>query len=143
MSQRAWTLGYPPSYEEAVRIEGNAKAPSGIIFQTRESAVVWRDENIDEKYLAEGDGPGSWEPYEVELPNGWDQDTSTDRRAVWTAFHDWHVLGTDMAPRHRRPPAKLDLRCGLCMGDDAEGELPHTALLVEARFVNPDTGELA
>lgn len=38
MMVRAWTLGFPPAYEKAVRISGNGKAPGGYIFQTGEVA---------------------------------------------------------------------------------------------------------
>lgn len=141
---RAWTLGLPAAYDKAVRIEGNGKAPGGIVFRTAREAVWWaQDPARDEESRPEGSHPRDWAPYLLELPNGWEQDVSTNRRAVWMAFHDWHLLGTDIAPRHRRPPQAIDLRCGICMGDDDEGQLPHEALLVEAAFINPDTGEPA
>jgi hypothetical protein len=140
---RAWTLGYPPAYDEAVRIPGNTKSPGGIVFSTAFEAVAWATIHADDEGHPADRGPGTWAPYQIELPNGWEQDTTTSRRDAWMAYHDWHLLGTDIAPRHRRPPVSFDMRCGICMGDDAEGELPHQALRVEAAFINPDTGEPA
>ena len=131
---RAWTLGLPSAYEKAVRIPGNSKAPGGIVFRSREDALAWREEHGEERYLAHGTTPSAWEPYEIELPcepGHLDEVISWDRRTVSAAFHSWH-----------QKAVAFDMRCAVCMDDKLEGDLPHVALLVEARFINPDTGEL-
>ena len=132
MTERAWTLGPPSAYELAVRIPSNAKAPGGIVFRKPAHAIEWAQdpERTKERY-PEGSHPWDWTPYEIELPTNWDSDTSMSRSKVWRAFHDWH------------PATTIDTRCGICMGDDSRGTLSNAALLVEARFINPDTGTLA
>jgi len=89
---RAWTLGFPPAYDEAVRIPGNSKMPGGYAFRTRDDAVAYVREHPREA--------GTYGPYEIEI-EGDDFDASTV---------------------------------------DDEGI---RVLRVEARLINPDTGEPA
>jgi len=70
---RAWTLGFPPGYEAAVRMPGNAKMPGGYAFRTHEEAV---------KYVVNNPlDAGRFQPYEMEIP-GDDFDAVTEQHAT-------------------------------------------------------------
>ena len=126
---RAWTLGNRTGYERAVRMPGNAKAPGGYAFRSREEA---------EAYVRQGGYEyGVWE---MELPGSFD-DCTTDSYAVAArARHAWHQQD---APASGRWPRLSG--CGVCEPWRAalEGDLDCRLLTVVAPFVNPDTGEVA
>ena len=63
---RAWTLGYPPAYEKAIRISGNAKQPGGFAFRTREDAA---------HYAATHRHASTYAPYEMSLSDEFDRVT--------------------------------------------------------------------
>ncbi len=119
---RAWTLGYPPAYERAVRMPGNGKAPGGYAFRTRDAA---------EAYAASHAEAGRYAAWEMELPGTFSRCTSRDWWRVQRARHRWHTAGA----------SPFMPECGVCTGRYEELDCDLT--LVVAPFINPDTGKVA
>jgi len=128
---RVWTLGYGPVYEIAVRTPGNAKAPGGYAFRTREDAEAYAA-----SHLPECQGRLAWE---MEIPGSFEDCTTTDWRTAQEARHAWH----QGAPWDN--PSLPDI-CGVCreavIGSCAEQSIDCSLLIVSAPFINPDTGEV-
>lgn len=120
---KAWTLGYPPGYKEAIRIPGNSKAPGGYVFKTKREALEYVDANPIEA--------GRYAPYRVELPGTWRECTTTSFRRAAKARHAWH-----RGVRASMPG------CGVC-NKNFDHVLTCSLLLVSAPFINPDTGKPA
>lgn len=127
---RAWTLGYPPSYEKSVRIPGNGKAPGGYLFPTREAALTYRDKHPEEA--------GRYGAYEVELPGTYAECSTREQKTADIARHAWH-----QDDRNEIDPA-VDFmpECGICI-PKVRKVLTHDLVTVVAPFINPDTGRPA
>jgi hypothetical protein len=123
---RAWTLGYGPAYERAVRVPGNAKAPGGYAFRTKHEA---------ERYARAHAEDTVYEAWEMEIPG---DDFLAATTQSWSkaaeARHRWHTQGPD---RRAFMP-----ECHICV-PTAPVDLDCRLLLVEAPLINPDTGEPA
>lgn len=122
---RAWTLGYPPAYERNVRIPGNAKAPGGYLFRTKADAIHHAATHADAMRYG---------PYEIELPGTYEEAATRSYAEAAKARHRWHQTGDDAHPFMEA--------CGVCVPRRFP-ELDHDLLLVEALFINPDTGSAA
>lgn len=116
---RAWTLGYPPAYERAIRIPGNAKAPGGYVFRTKKAAL---------EHARTHDDAVRYRPYRIELPGRYEDETTNDYQVAALARHDWHLdQWITVMPT-----------CGVCIPRPQFGIMDHDLLLVAAPFVNPD-----
>jgi hypothetical protein len=116
---RAWTLGFPPGYEKAIRIVGNAKAPGGYVFRTRDAAVEYAASHVEAERYA---------PYEIVLPGTYEEAVTTDYLAAAAARHAWHMS---------EPGAVLHMdACGICAPHEVT--LDCELLVIAAPFVNPD-----
>ena len=125
---RAWTLGYPPAYERALRMPGNGKAPGGYAFRNREEA---------EAYAASHAEAGRYAAWEMVLPASFEECTTRNFAVAAQARHLWHRADGD------GDPAVEYLRgCGLCEPWRYE-VLDCDLLTVVAPFINPDTGEVS
>lgn len=123
---RAWTLGYPPAYEHAIRVPGNAKAPGGYLFPTHEAAVEHTRTHLD---------AARYEPFEVELPRPYAECVTRTAEVAAQARHDWHRdRGRWVMPE-----------CGVCEPRVLEAlrGIDHDVLVVSAPLINPDTGQPA
>ena len=119
---RAWTLGTPGHYERAVRVPGNAKAPGGYAFRTREEAERYNAEKCDGRYAA----------WEMDIPgDDFDAATTDDYVKSARARHRWHTTGAGARP--------FMAACEVCLPIDRV-ELDCRLLLVAAPLINPDTG---
>lgn len=119
---RAWTLG-GPRYPISVRKPGNSKAPGGFAFRTYADAMNYASDHA----LA-------YEPYEMVIPGSFEQCTSRNAHAIDMARHRWHQGGPD----------GIDFRPDICGWCRPRSEpINCDLLLVEASFINPDTGEIA
>ncbi len=125
---RAFTLGYPPVYERAVRMFGNAKAPGGYAFRTRKAA---------ERYARSHAETGGYAAWEMELPDTFERCTTRDYLAAAEARHRWHLVGDGPDD----PAVPFMPECGVCAPRYVV--LDCDLLTVEAPFINPDTGEVA
>lgn len=119
----AWTLGFPPAYEVAVRMAGNGKAPGGYIFRSRRAALMFRAAHPDAQ---------RYRPYRVVLPDVYERCVTRDYGAAVTARHLWHEreVGIAFMPQ-----------CGVCL--PCPTMYDHDVLLVVAPFINPDTGDIS
>lgn len=122
MTVKAFTLGYPPAYEKAVRIPGNAKAPGGYAFRTKADA---------EAYVAGHEDPSvrSYKPYAMLLPDTFEACTTRSFHKAAQARHGWHQSGPDAVDF-------MDA-CGICIPREI-ADLDCDLLLVSAPFVRPD-----
>lgn len=127
---RAWTLGSPRSYDSAVKMKGNGKAPGGYAFRTREDALSYKASLEDSAY----------EPYEMELPDEYEKCVTRSYVVAQSARHVWHTAGDDPVDR---PPEAYMNGCGVCEDSGRRSPLDFDALLVRTAFINPDTGEVA
>jgi hypothetical protein len=128
MTTRAWTLGYPPGYEKAIRTPGNGKAPGGYAFPTRAAATAYASSHPEAARYA---------PYEVEMPGTYAECTTRDQAAADVARHRWHTVSTDPDD----PAVEFMPECGVCVPQESQS-LEHDLMLVVAPFINPDTGNI-
>lgn len=106
----AWTLGYPPAYDQAVLVPGNAKAPGGYAFRTRKEAITYARTHSEAKRYG---------PYKMYLPGTFRACTTTSYEEAAQARHRWHSL-------------VYMPQCGVC--NPRPIELDCSLLLVEAPF---------
>jgi hypothetical protein len=131
----AWTLGWPGDdlnggYEVAVRVPGNAKAPGGYIFPTREAAEQHARSHADAR---------RYRPYEVELPGPYEECATRDWKVAHQARHRWHQSDD---PTGRDPAVSYMSACAICNVNHAAAmeawEADHDLLTVSAPFVIPN-----
>ena len=98
---RAFTLGYGPAYEKAIRMVGNGKAPGGYCFRTRDDAI---------QHSLTHDDAERFSPYEIEIPgDDYDAVTTDDFMAGARARHAWHTTGDEAYP-----PTAYMKGCAVC-----------------------------
>jgi hypothetical protein len=118
----AWTLGYPPAYDVAVRLPGNAKAPGGYAFRTKRDAL---------HHVATHADAAHYRPYAIELDRPYEEAVTRDFLESAVARHAWHRADE---PRGEGRPYMA--ACGICVPrQPAIGTLDHDLLLIEAPFV--------
>ena len=110
---KAWTLGYPPAYEQATKIPGNAKAPGGYAFRTRMAAL---------SYAASHAEAERYGPFPIYLPGTFDECTTTDYATAAQARHEWHSDVREFMPY-----------CGVCI-NHLDQEIDCALLIVAAPF---------
>ena len=120
---RAFTLGYPGTYDQHVRTPGNGKAPGGYVFRTRQDAVAYRDSHAE---------AARYEPYEMELPDRYELCVTDSAATAQAARHEWHTT--------RETPTEFMLQCGVCNG--TLHQLDCDLLVVPTLFIDPDTGDV-
>jgi len=130
---RAWTLGNPDHYESIVRIPGNAKAPGGYAFRTKGEASQYAIGHAEASIYA---------PFQIELPGPFVKCTTMSYMEAARARHAWHQ-GLSAEVEGIITKRIYMLQCGVCEPGGRFIILDCPLLLVQAPFINPDTGEIA
>jgi hypothetical protein len=120
----AFTLGYPPAYEKAIRIEGNGKAPGGYVFRTRDEAA---------QYAASHAEANRYGVYAIILPRPFGKAATTDYMTAAMARHRWHTNTREAGA------VPFMEQCGICIPRVPTPVLDCHLLVVPAPFINPDT----